>query len=72
MPNTLAPVSYLGGVRQFDLLIGELVLRQVIGEGTHADVTLMDPAAYAVEPIINPLMQSAFFQALASGQNQSG
>ncbi|MGS0648034.1 phage baseplate assembly protein [Komagataeibacter melomenusus] len=72
LPNTLAPVSYLGGAQQVDLLIGELVLRQAIGEGTHADATLMDPAAYAVEPIINPLMQSAFFQTLASGQGQSG
>ncbi len=68
LPNTLARVD-LGDGNPQDLLIGELTLRQTVDDGTHADVVLMDPQAYSPEPIINPLFQSAFMQAIQSNQS---
>ncbi|GCE89432.1 hypothetical protein MSKU15_1033 [Komagataeibacter diospyri] len=65
LPNTLAPVDLPDGNPQ-DLLIGELTLRQTVDDGTHADVVLMDPQAYSPEPIINPLFQTPFMQAIQS------
>lgn len=67
LPNTLARLD-LGDGNPQDLLIGELTLRQTVDDGTHADVVLMDPAAFAPEPIINPLFQTAFQQAIQSNQ----
>ncbi|WP_130732364.1 phage baseplate assembly protein [Komagataeibacter xylinus] len=71
LPNTLVPVSTMGGTQQLELLIGEMVLRQAIGEGTHVDVTLMDPKAFLPQPVVNPIYQDPFYQAWLSGQGQA-
>lgn len=70
LPNTLAPVTARNGTVS-DLLIGELTLRQTVEDGTHADVVLMPPDAFAPEPLLNPALADKFLQVMNSARNSA-
>jgi len=64
--NRLAPVSLPSVGRQEDMLISAVKFRKG-RDGQHADITLMSPAAFDIQPIVPPNANATIAAAQSSG-----